>query len=176
MIAVILFALIVAQVTFSLIWAHLRAYQLSTCTWDQLIEKIEPVGQQGVRIAASDGFAHPHNENDSRSEDLWDLLGGSEGLRRLDNNARIMIALATYMERQNKLENMILAERMRRDGAIVCKRVRSIRIARYVRTRTEVLHTQLHDAARAYDAMKKRLPALYELSRVSTQFTQPLST
>ena len=97
-------------------------------------------------------------------------MGGSEGLRRLESNARIMVALAGYMERRNNLENMILAERMRRDGAIVRSTVRSIRLTRCVRLQTKVLHSQLHEAAKAYAAMKSRVPALYEMSHGALYF------
>jgi hypothetical protein len=173
MIPVILFAIIVGQISISLIWAHVRTYRLSTFNWEQLEAKLEPVGLQGIQIAAADHSARPGIDGGTESNDLWDLLGGLAGMRRLESNARIMIALAGYMERQNNLENMILAERMRHDGAVVRKTIRSIRITCFVRTRTEILHTQMHEAAKAYDAMKKRLPALYEMSH-RTSYAEPL--
>ena len=161
MIPVILFALLVGQITFTLIWAHLSAYKLSTYSWDQLEAKLEPVGLQGIKIAANTPALQGSG---LESGDLWDLMGGSEGLRRLENNARIMVALAGHMERKNNLPNMILAERMRRDGALVRNTVRSIRLTRCVRLQTSILHAQLHEAAKAYFAMKNRIPALYEMS------------
>ena len=163
MIPVILFAILVGQISVSLIWAHLRAYRLSSFNWEQLEAKLEPVGLQGIQIAASTPPLSA-TQNGLGSDDLWDLLGGAEGLRRIENNARVMVALAGYMERKNNLERMILAERMRSDGEVIRKTIRSIRLTRYVALHTKVLHSQLHEAAKVYTAMKGRLPALHEMS------------
>ncbi len=157
MIPVFVLAVLICLITTGLIAGHLRAHRLSTCTWNDLILKLQPLELDDLRTGVAQNAA-------SGSGELWDILGGMGGLRRMDNNAKIMIALAAYMERHNNHANMILAERMRTDGLIVRDAIRAIRVAKCFKSGSTAFQEHLQNATKSYAAMRRRLPALHEMS------------
>jgi hypothetical protein len=56
------------------------------------------------------------SETGMKPNDIWNLIGREEGLSRMRANSDVLIALATYAQRWNHDEGLVVAERMRRDG------------------------------------------------------------
>ena len=160
--------LMTVAIAVALVWSRVRAHRISKCTWDQLVARIQPVGSEGVTVVALDHLAPAKNQLRIEPEEMWNLLGGLEGLKRMQENATVLIALAAYAERWNYCESVIVAERMRRDALAVRRAVRAIRRSSHLRPWLTIANVRLpfllHDAAGSYYLMRQRLLALYETS------------
>ncbi len=93
---------------------------------------------------------------------MWNLLGGLEGLQRMRENGRILIALASYVERWNYEEGVIIAERMRRDGLQLRRSVTRIMLETFLGMKQVRIPFYLHEAASSYYLMRQRLLVLYQ--------------
>ena len=61
--------------------------------------------------------------------EIWESLGGYEGLTKMRENAEIMLALAAYAQRWNFTEAVIVTERMRLDAALLRRAVRRVELS-----------------------------------------------
>jgi hypothetical protein len=100
--------------------------------------------------------------------DMWLMLGGREGLRRMRDNARLMLVLAAHAQRWNFDEGVIVTERMRRDAIRLRASIRRIEFALtfhiFLRRSATLIPFHLHEAASSYYLMRQRLLALYQTS------------
>ncbi len=164
MISFAVFTSIACVLGFSLLLSHVRARRVTACDWNDLVAKIQPVPSEGLTRVALDHLVPTKNQLELEPADMWDLVGGLDGLQRMSDNATVLIALAAYAEQWNYDEGVIVAERMRRDGLAVRRSVRSIQAAMFFHVGQVSVPFQLHEAAGSYYLMKQRLLALYETS------------
>jgi hypothetical protein len=148
--------------------AHSRARQLTNASWEELVATIQPVASESITTVALDYLAPSKHQIEIEPHEIWELIGGLEGLQRMKKNATVLIALAVFAERWNFGEGVIVAERMRRDGLALRRAVRSIEWGLWIqylfRTHSLRLPFHLHEAAASYYLMRQRLLALYEAS------------
>lgn len=99
---------------------------------------------------------------------MWLMLGGKAGLRRMRENAEIMLQLAAHAQQWNFDEGVIVTERMRRDALRLKRAVRRVELAitfhSLMRRSTTLIPFHLHEAASSYYLMRQRLLALYQTS------------
>ncbi len=145
---------------------HLYIYRLRSATWEDLLVKIRAVPRQGLEVVALDNLQPGTNQLQLEPPDMWQLLGGFDGLQRMKENAQILIALAAYVQRWNYAEAIIVAERMRRDAVHLKRAVFLIRLEMLLRSKWLRVPFYVHEAATYYYLMTKRLLALYESSHV----------
>jgi hypothetical protein len=104
-------------------------------------------------------------------DQIWEFLGGYEGLRKMRENAEIMLALAAYAQRWNFDEAVIVTERMRHDAALLRRALRRIELGilpvRLLRRFRLTLPLHAQQASSAYYLMRQRLLSLYETSHGS---------
>ncbi len=164
MIPFVVFAILAGVITGALIRSHLLAHRGNEASWDDLVARIQPVASEGITRVALDHLVPTKNQIELEPDDMWQLVGGLDGLQRMSDNATVLIALAAYAERWNHDEGVVVAERMRRDALAVRRSVRYIQLA--LLFRADLVHTpfRVHDAAGSYYLMKQRLLALYETS------------
>jgi hypothetical protein len=146
----------------TLIWSMRGTTRLRDREWDELLQMLQPVHFRGLELVALDHIDPQGNQLKIEPSDMWALLGGPEGLRRMRQNVDIMIALAAYASRWNMVEASIVTERMRQDSIMLKRALFRIRV-------DEVLHRQpirfpfyLHQVASSYYLMLRRLLCLYE--------------
>ncbi len=136
--------------------------------WRDIVAELRPVDFAGVSAVALDYLTPSRGQIDLEPNQIWDCLGGYEGLKRMRRNAETMLALAAYAQRWNFDEAVIVTERMRHDAASLRRAVRRVELgmvpARLLRRfrLTIPLHTQ--EASAAYYLMRQRLLSLYETS------------
>jgi hypothetical protein len=147
-----------------LVRSYMAANKLARCTWDELIAQLQPVKADGVMTVALNHLMPTKDQLKLEPQAMWDLLGGLEGLLRMRENGRILIALAAYVERWNFDEGVIIAERMRRDGLQLRRSVFHVMLDTFLGIRQIRLPFYLHEAASSYYLMKQRLLALYEMN------------
>jgi hypothetical protein len=136
--------------------------------WRDLVAGLHRVDFAGVSEVALDYLTPHRGQIDLETDRIWELLGGYEGLKKMSQNAEIMLTLAAYAQQWNFEEAVIVTERMRQDAALLRRAVRSvglgmipIRLLRRFQF-TVPLHAQ--EASSAYYLMRQRLLSLYETS------------
>jgi len=151
--------------TVALIYAHVRSRKLLSKDWQELVTSIEPMHMRGLEMVALDHLDPQKNQLRLEPEELWGLVGGKEGLRRMEHNADLMIALAAYVRNWNHDQAIIVAERIRHDSVQLKRAVRHIRWNLYMRRGQLRIPFYVHQAAAAYYLMTKRLLSLYEANQ-----------
>ena len=147
--------------------SHVKNNRLSKLGWNELLMRVQPVSIDGISAVALD-YLHPvMGQLQVGPGDLWLMIGGDEGVRRMYDNAQIMIALAGYAQRWNPLESAVVAERMRRDAVALRRATLRLALGALGRRSKLLSRFDLHEAAAAYYLMRQRLLALYETSHAA---------
>jgi hypothetical protein len=123
-----------------------------------------------LSTVAIDYLTPRRGQIDIEAKKIWDSVGGFEGLKRMRENADIMLALAAYAQRWNFEESVIVTERMRLDAASLRRAVRRVELgmlpAMLVPRFRFTLPLYAQEASSSYYLMRQRLLALYETSHV----------
>jgi len=163
----IVFALLVAVFIFlaiGLVRTQVSARRLGELSWEDLLTKLEPVETDGITAVAVE-YLNPGNFHlGIKPDDIWNMIGRAEGLSRMRANSDVLIALATYAQRWNRDEGLVVAERMRRDGMALRRAVVGIGLGMTCGYGKQRVSSYVHEAASAYYLMRLRLLALYETS------------
>jgi hypothetical protein len=148
--------------------SHYLARRVDRRGWDELVAALHPIEFDRVSSVALDYLDPREGQIELEPRDLWLMLGGKEGLRRMRENARLMLLLAAYAQRWNFDEGVIVTERMRRDAVYLERAVRRVEMAlrfhAVLRRSATLIPFHLHEAASAYYLMRQRLLALYQTS------------
>jgi hypothetical protein len=155
----------VALIIAALVYSHAAAHKLRSADWQSLVDSIEPIPGQGLELVALDHMQPQANQLRLQPYELWNLVGGIDGLKRMRRNADRMIALAAYVQRWNFDEAVVVAERIRHDSILLKRALFRIQIELYVRRRPIRVPFHIHQAASSYYLMSKRLLTLYETSQ-----------
>ena len=138
--------------------------QLADVSWEKLLEQLESVPIEGITRIAND-YLHPSRDQLAISTaELWQLIGEEEGLRRMQANAEVLIALAAYAGRWNFEESAIVWERMRRDGLTLRRATRRLTVMLACGRGEALGPFNVQEAASAYWLMRERLLKLYQTS------------
>lgn len=139
--------------------------------WHELVAALQRVDFAGVTTVAVDYLTPRRGQIDMEPEKIWEHLGGYEGLKRMRENAEIMLALAAWAQRWNFEEAVVVTERMRSDAAMLRRAVRRVELgmipAHLLRRFRFTLPLHAQEASSAYYLMRQRLLSLYETSHVS---------
>ena len=150
--------------TGGLIYTQINASRLRSATWEDLVSRMQPMHTRGLEIVALDNLQPKANQLQLEPEHLWGLIGGTEGLHRMRQNADLLIALAAYVQRWNFEEGVIVTERMRHDAVQLKRAIFRIRFDMMIRRSQIRTPFYIHQAASSYYLMTRRLMALYETS------------
>jgi hypothetical protein len=139
--------------------------------WHDLVAGLQRVDFAGVSTVAVDYLTPHRGQIDLEPEKIWECLGGYEGLKRMRENAEIMLALAAWAQQWNFEEAVIVTERMRHDAAQLRRAVRRVELgmipAQLLSRFRFTLPLHAQEASSAYYLMRQRLLSLYETSHVS---------
>ena len=161
------FAFLAALLISLFLRSRVKKKRLSKLDWNQLLARVEPVCADGIAVVALD-YLHPvMGQLQVGPGDLLRMVGGDEGIKRMYDNAQIMIALAGYAQRWNPLESAVVAERMRRDGLVLRRATLRLALGALDRRGHLLAPFDIHEAVAAYYLMRQRLLALYETSHAA---------
>lgn len=146
----------------TLLWSMKGVTNLRDKEWDELLQMLRPVHFRGLELVARDHIDPQGSQLKLEPGDMWALLGGPEGLRRMKQNADVMIALAAHASRWNMVEASIVAERMRQDGIMLRRALFRVNLDSMLHRRPIRFPFYLHQAASSYYLMLRRLLCLYE--------------
>ena len=157
-------ALVLVGALVAAIYTQRRAIRISGRGWDELVAKLEPIDEPGLRVVALDYLDPQEHQTRLQPEELWTLIGGEQGLQRMRANADLMLALAAHAQAWNFEEAMIVGERMRRDSLRLRKATSRVEWAllrhRMLQRFTVSAPFYVQEAAGAYFLMRQRLLAL----------------
>ncbi len=160
----VLFGFIIVLFAFASLRARIKLFRVSHLEWDGLLASLKPVPLGGITTIAIDYLQPDKGQITIQPEELWNLVSGVEGLRRMNANVDILMALASYAERWNFEEAVIVAERMRSDAAVLRRALRRLSMSLVLRKSGVLAPFRVQEAASAYYLMRRRLLALYESS------------
>lgn len=149
---------------------RLRKSQKST--WEELMQRIAPVDRRSVEMVALDAVdssgerrSDEHRRELGRQE-IWNLLGGMDGINRIENNARVFIEMAAYLERWHP-EASDKAEELRLEARRLEWHVGRLRAAESNHSLELHFHSYGQNAAISYYLMLNKLFALYQHNQQS---------
>ncbi len=160
----LLFVALIVGISYVQDWR--KKDRLSATTWEQLIGQLEALPMLGITKVALDYLQPTKGQIAIQTDEMWQLVGGAEGLKRMQTNAEILLQLAAFAEQWNRQECIIVGERMRRESQTLRKAVGKIQrglIWGYGRATGPFC---VQEATSTYYLMRRRLLALYETSHV----------
>lgn len=168
MLVYLLLGAVVGCLLAAAIKSQLSAIRVDRRSWQDLVSQLKRIEFQRVTSVARDYLEPREGQISLEPTDMWLMLGGREGLRRMRENAKLMVLLAAHAQQWNFDEGVIVTERMRRDALRLRSSVRRIEFALtfniVMRRSATLIPFHLHEAASAYYLMRQRLLALYQTS------------
>ena len=147
---------------------YLRNYRkdkrLAATGWDQLVARLEPVPVDVISKVALDYLEPRKGQVSIQTNEMLFLLGGNEGVRRMQANADVLIALAGFAQQWNFPETAIVVERMQRDGLALRRSSRDLYLGLLLGYGGSKGPFCVQEIAASYYLMRQRLLALYETS------------
>ena len=156
------FAVLVTLLVTMAAYAYLRARKASAQTWESLFNRLVAVDRYKVALVATwvldeDGSSVGP---DPEPGEIWDLIGGMQGLVALGANCDVLIDLACYVQGTYP-EALAVAEQLRLNAREIQWHVSRLRHA----TQAESLHAAFPQYAQravaTYYGMTQRVLALY---------------
>ena len=163
---VVTLALVALAVGLSYVHAWRKKNRLAANTWDGLVRQLDDLPMFGITKVALDFLQPSKGQLRIPTEDLWLLVGGVKGLKRMQRNAEVLLQLAAFAQQWNLEESIIVGERMRRDGLQLRRAVHKIEMGLLLGLGKTTGPFCVQEAAGAYYLMRQRLLALYESSHV----------
>lgn len=168
MLVYLLLGVVVGGLLAAAIRTQFSAVKVDRRNWTDLVAAIERIEFERVKSVARDYLDPQEGQIALEPTDMWLMLGGREGLRRMRQNAKLMLLLAAHAQQWNFDEGVIVTERIRRDALRLQGAVRHIEMAlmmhRLMRRSATLIPFHLHEAASSYYLMRQRLLALYQTS------------
>ena len=168
MLAYVLLGVVAGCLVAAAIKSQISALRVDRSSWQDLVSQLKRIEFQRITSVARDYLEPQGGQISLEPADMWLMLGGREGLRRMRENARLMLLLAAHAQQWNFDEGVIVTERMRRDAIRLNSAVRRIELAltfnMILRRSSNLIPFHLHEAASSYYLMRQRLLALYQTS------------
>jgi len=143
--------------------------------WQQLVARLSPLNIVELSAIAVDYMTPHRNQIEIEPDEIWEFIGGYEGLKKMRANAEIMLALAVCAQQWNFDEAVIVKERMRHDAVSLRRAIRRVELGFIPSTLLRRFHYSLplnaQEASSSYYLMRLRLLALYETSHAGRYST-----
>lgn len=160
----ILFLALSLVITTGFALLHLRGRRLVIGEWQTIVARLEPVPFKSLERVALDHLQPSGSQLQLETDEMWELVGGWDGLERMRHNANLLIELAAYIQIWNPDEAIIVGERIRQDSLTLKRAIRRIRLHKLWIYRLRAPF-YVQQAASAYYLMTRRLLALYQTNQ-----------
>jgi hypothetical protein len=141
-----------------------RGRRLVIAEWQTIVAQMQPVPFKALERVALDHLQPHGHQLQLETDEMWELVGGWDGLKRMQHNADLLIELAAYIQVWNRTEAIIVAERIRQDSLMMKRAILRIRLHKLWIYKGRAPF-YVHQAASAYYLMTRRLLALYETNQ-----------
>jgi hypothetical protein len=136
--------------------------------WHDIVAELKPLNTDQLASVAIDYLAPHSGQIDLEPEAIWESLGGYQGLKKMRENAVVMLSLAACAQQWNFTEAVIVTERMRMDAAMLRRALRRVELGlislRLLRRYQLTIPLHAQEASSAYYLMRQRLLCLYQTS------------
>jgi hypothetical protein len=118
MIFLVIAVLFLATLVGVLLRYYLRARTTAQATWNDLLHQLTRIDRNNVATIALDVIDESgerrqgENAYSLEPSEIWTLLGGLDGLQVLEHNCRVLVELASYLQRWYP-EALVVAEQLR---------------------------------------------------------------
>jgi hypothetical protein len=152
---------------------YFRGRKATPANWEDLFTKLTWIDRNNIAQVALDLVdvnGQPKVDEDAASlepSQLWNLIGGLEGLEVLERNSEVLIDLAFYVQ-QWYPEALPIAERLRQDARELKWHVARLRGAAEKGNLQISFPFYAQRAVVKYYVMTRRLLSLYEAANLST--------
>jgi hypothetical protein len=162
---ILIFVALSLCITLVILHSQRKARKLIVDDWDTLVASLQSVPFQGLEAVALEHLQPVGSQVGMQPDELWQAVGGYEGLRRMQHNTDVIIRLAAYVSRWNYTEAAIVAERIRQDSIILKRAFQHIERRALFAKHQLRLPFYVQQAASSYYLMTRRLLALYETNQ-----------
>jgi hypothetical protein len=144
----------------------------SPSNWEALLAKLTWIDRNNIAEIALDlvdSSGQPKAEDNAATMEpsqLWNLIGGLDGLETLERNSEVLIALASYVQ-QRYPEALPIAERLRLDARELRWHVARLKAAAQKGNLEISFPFYAQRAVVAYYLMTRRVLGLYEAANFS---------
>jgi hypothetical protein len=149
----------------------LRVRSSTKTEWDALLESLIAIDRQRIDAVALDAIESSGQRRSDRlarelnPDEIWKLLGGLNGVQRLESNSRVLVEMAAYLQRSHP-EAAAVAEELRLHAKELELQVDRLRMADEQGSLEFHIPTYAQNAAVAYYLMEQRLQALCQRTNV----------
>lgn len=135
--------------------------------WESLLGQLVEINRVGLKRVALDSI-EPSGQRrtdelarELEPDQIWELLGGIEGIEKLDGNSKVLIAMAEYLQRTYPETNDV-AQELRQQAADLKWQAERLRMAVDQGTIEFHVSTYAPNVAIHYFLMEQRLKAICE--------------
>jgi len=146
----------------AIVYYRLTERRLDALSFEELLAKLDPVRTEGAVFFELQTECC-NVDNGMRATQLWRIVGGREGLRRMEANARVLILLASLIESRLPDADQQFVQKLRGDGFLLKRAVHKIYLAMILRRTADWVVAPLLQAGTAYWSMVRRLLVVYDL-------------
>jgi hypothetical protein len=137
--------------------------------WEMLLGSLVSINREGLdRVALESIEPSGRRRSDEWSrelepEQIWELLGGMEGIEKIERNSRVLIQMADFLQRSYLDANAVdVALTLRRQASELAWQVERLRLAVNQGSLEFHVATYAPNVAIAYYLMEQRLRALFQ--------------
>ncbi len=147
-------------------YRYLHERRTSKNTWELLVSRLMVVDRDNVALIASPLLAGTNQIHlDLEPSQIWDLIGGLEGIEILEANCDVLIDLACYLQRWHP-EALVIAEQLRLNAREIKWHLGRLHGAARGGNLGLVFPDYAQRAVMTYFLMTKQVLALYEAAAV----------
>lgn len=149
----------------------LRILALRNKKWPDLLRNLQAINKRGFETVVFDAIEQSGRERtDDEAKELdfdqiWEFLGGMDGLARIEHNSRVLIEMASYLQRWYP-EALTAAEHLRLQARELEWHVGRLKMAEKNQGLRFYFASYGQNAAVLYYQMCQRLLAVYKESDV----------
>lgn len=134
--------------------------------WSAVLASIEPINLAGVMVIAEMYLSPTKNQLSIEPPEMWEMLGGIEGIERLAANANAMLELCVIAESWDH-DGLLISEMIRCDLANLKKALVRLERATLLGYADARGHFALMELAASYNLIRLRLLGQYEKFHVA---------
>jgi hypothetical protein len=151
----------------------LRLRASTKSDWEALLGRLIAIDRAGVDTVALDAIEPSGQRRTDKlarelgPSEIWKLLGGIDGVKRLESNSSVLVEMAAYLQRSYP-EAASVAEELRLQAKELELYVSRLRMADEQSSLEFHIPTYAQNAAIAYYLMEQRLQALCQQTNMQT--------
>lgn len=144
-----------------------RSRKVSGSTWEGLLARlilVDPHGVQRIALDAIDVDGNPRRDEHAKqleTEEIWQLIGGLEGVEALQHNSRVLVDMAAYLQSWYP-EALAAAEELRLSAREIEWHVSRIQTGAANANLDAWFGAYAQNAAATYYLMTRQILSLYE--------------